>query len=385
MNEMEQKRNVWKLTAVVSLLLLGIVCVIFAVALSSNKTAASKSTDDAGISGEEALSLWNDGARAKTELISYIEAVTDKNSSDYIPHEHRIAVFDMDGTLCCETDPIYFDHMLFMHRVLNDPTYKATEQELKTADKVFEYIDTGKYPDGLDMDHGRGVASSFAGMTLKDFDLYVKEYRDTPTAGYNGMTKGEAFYKPMIQVVDYLNANDFKVYIVSGTDAFIVRGLVDGTLNIPMNQIIGSDERIVATGQGDEDGLTYTFGSDDELILSGDFVVKTLKMNKVSSIVREIGLQPVLSFGNSSGDFAMATYTISNNPYRSLAFQLCCDDLERENGNVEKAEKMVQSCEENGYIPVSMKNDWKTIYGDGVTRKSVPDVEFEQETLDLAS
>nr|MCR5237702.1 haloacid dehalogenase-like hydrolase [Lachnospiraceae bacterium] len=309
----------------------------------------------------------------------------DKNSPDYIPPEHRIAVFDMDGTLCCETDPIYFDHMLFMHRVLNDPTYKATEQELKTADKVFEYIDTGKYPDGLDMDHGRGVASSFAGMTLKDFDLYVKEYRDTPTAGYNGMTKGEAFYKPMIQVVDYLNANDFKVYIVSGTDAFIVRGLVDGTLNIPMNQIIGSDERIVATGQGDEDGLTYTFGSDDELILSGDFVVKTLKMNKVSSIVREIGLQPVLSFGNSSGDFAMATYTISNNPYRSLAFQLCCDDLERENGNVEKAEKMVQSCEENGYIPVSMKNDWKTIYGDGVTRKSVPDVEFEQETLDLAS
>lgn len=385
MNEMEQKRNVWKLTAVVSLLLLGIVCVIFAVALSSNKTAASKSTDDAGISGEEALSLWNDGARAKTELISYIEAVTDKNSPDYIPPEHRIAVFDMDGTLCCETDPIYFDHMLFMHRVLNDPTYKATEQELKTADKVFEYIDTGKYPDGLDMDHGRGVASSFAGMTLKDFDLYVKEYRDTPTAGYNGMTKGEAFYKPMIQVVDYLNANDFKVYIVSGTDAFIVRGLVDGTLNIPMNQIIGSDERIVATGQGDEDGLTYTFGSDDELILSGDFVVKTLKMNKVSSIVREIGLQPVLSFGNSSGDFAMATYTISNNPYRSLAFQLCCDDLERENGNVEKAEKMVQSCEENGYIPVSMKNDWKTIYGDRVTRKSVPDVEFEQETLDLAS
>ena len=63
----------------------------------------------------------------------------------------------------------------------------------------------------------------------------------------------------------------------------------------------------------------------------------------------------------------------------------CCDDLERENGNVEKAEKMAQSCEENGYIPVSMKNDWKTIDGDGVTRKSVPDVEFEQETLDLAS
>jgi hypothetical protein len=387
MNKTEKNNNSWKLTALSALLLLAVVCVIFAVALSQKETGAAADADEPQISGEEALSLWNDGARAKEELISYMEAVTDEKNPDYIPPERRIAVFDMDGTLCCETDPIYFDHMLYMHRVLNDPTYKATEQELATADKVFEYIDTGKYPDGLDMDHGRGVASSFAGMTLKDFDLYVKEYRDTPTAGYDGMTKGEAFYKPMIQVVDYLNANDFTVYVVSGTDAFIARGLIDGTLNIPMNQVIGSDERVAATGQGDEDGLTYTYQSDDEIILAGDFIVKTLKMNKVSSIVREIGLQPVLSFGNTSGDFAMATYTISNNPYRSLAFQLCCDDLERENGNLEKAEKMVQSCEENGYIPVSMKNDWKTIYGDGVKRKSVPDVEFNKEDteLDLAA
>jgi hypothetical protein len=99
-------------------------------------------------------------------------------------------------------------------------------------------------------------------------------------------------------------------------------------------------------------------------------------MNKVSAIHREIGIQPVLSFGNTSGDFAMDMYTISNNPYKSLAFQLCCDDLERENGNIDKAEKMAQSCEEYGFIPISMKNDWKTIYGDGVTKKSVPDVEF---------
>lgn len=95
-----------------------------------------------------------------------------------------------------------------------------------------------------------------------------------------------------------------------------------------------------------------------------------------------------LANGILSAVLAMTGYianAVGQEPQASLAFQLCCDDLERENGNVEKAEKMVQSCEENGYIPVSMKNDWKTIYGDGVTRKSVPDVEFEQETLDLAS
>jgi hypothetical protein len=95
--------------------------------------------------------------------------------------------------------------------------------------------------------------------------------------------------------------------------------------------------------------------------------MKTLKENKCYIIQREIGKQPVLSFGNSSGDFAMDNYALSNPNYKSAAFQLCCDDLERENGNAEKAESMLKDCEENGYVPISMKNDWKTIYGDGVT------------------
>ena len=45
---------------------------------------------------------------------------------------------------------------------------------------------------------------------------------------------------------------------------------------------------------------------------------------------------------------------------------LCCDDLERENGNIDKANKMYELCEEFHWIPVSMKNDWTTIYADGV-------------------
>ena len=75
----------------------------------------------------------------------------------------------------------------------------------------------------------------------------------------------------------------------------------------------------------------------------------------------------MLCFGNSSGDAAMANYTITNNQYKSGAYLLCCDDTERENGNIEKADKMRASCEENGWTAVSMKDDWTTIYGDGVT------------------
>ena len=101
------------------------------------------------------------------------------------------------------------------------------------------------------------------------------------------------------------------------------------------------------------------FKDGDELILGGEFLIKNLKMNKVSVIMQEIGQQPVLSFGNSTGD----------NRYKSLAFMLCCDDTVRENGSETKAQKMLELCEEFDWIPISMKNDWTTIYGAGVTHK----------------
>ena len=191
----------------------------------------------------------------------------------------------------------------------------------------------------------------------------------TEMDSYEGMTRGEGYYLPMRQVVDYLLANDFRVYIITGTDRFIVRGLIGDTLGIPQSQIIGSDESLVATGQGDTDGLDYTFTSEDTMVFGGEFIVKNLKLNKVMVIMQEIGEQPVLSFGNSTGDASMAMYTITNNEYRSLAFMLCCDDTVRENGNQSKADKMYDLCEQYGWVAVSMKNDWTTIYGDGVTRK----------------
>ena len=317
---------------------------------------------------EDELSLWTADAEAKKALVSYVETVTDENSPDYIPAEDRIAVFDMDGTILCETDPYYFDHCLLVHRVLEDPDYKnkASAFEKDVATRLQAKFDGDKNVEVSMIEHGQAVAMAFAGMTIDEFEDYVEAFKNQPAPGYNGMTRGEAFYKPMIQVIDYLQANDFKVYIVSGTDRLIVRGLIKDSVDIPRNQIIGSDELLVASNQGDVD---YTCTSQDKLVTGGEFIIKTLDMNKVTAIMTEIGIQPVLSFGNSTGDSAMANFTIMNNKYKSLAFMLCCDDLERENGNASKADKMRTLCAENNWIPVSMKNDWTTIYGDEVTRK----------------
>ncbi|MBP1536455.1 MAG: haloacid dehalogenase-like hydrolase [Ruminococcus sp.] len=373
----EKKRNpsfIWQCTTIaLAVALLAVSCLyILKLTSDSSDDSNASSASQTEVSKKDALSLWTDDAPLKKQLTEYISKITDKDSKDFIPVDRRIAVFDFDGTLFCETDPVYFDYRLFYYRVTEDPDYKdkASAVEKETAAKIKTMMDTGESAKGLEVAHGKGVASAFAGMTVGEFNDYVKMFREKQAPSYNNMKNGEAYYKPMIQVVNYLKANDFTVYVVSGTDRFIVRGAIeDSVLDVPPRQIIGSDETIVASHQGSEDGLTYQYKLEDQVITGGDFIIKNLKMNKVSVIQQEIGLQPVLSFGNSSGDNSMANFVIDDNPYPSAAYMLCCDDLERENGNMKKADAMRKSCEENGWTAISMKNDWTTIYGDNVTKK----------------
>ena len=285
----KSQNNTWKIVAIVlAVALVAVSCAWAFTAFNkpqtlpsgdSAATEAAVATPDETVAEKAVanpLSLWTDSAPLKAQLTEYIKAVTTEGSADFIPVDRRIAVFDMDGTLCCETDPGYFDHKLLYHRVTEDPDYidKASDEEKETAEIIKEYFDTRSYPEGLDVKHGTAVATAFKGMTPEEFDAYVKKYRDQPAEGYNNMTMGQAFYKPMLQVVDYLQANDFTVYIVSGTDRLITRGLAEGTVNIPVSQMIGSDESFVASGQGDEDGLKYTFSKDDKVITGGDFTIE---------------------------------------------------------------------------------------------------------------
>ena len=345
---------------------------------SSSQAAASDASTKEGstnlslVQDDDPLSLWNEGAPLKKELIAYVKAVTDKSSPDFIPVEDRVATFDVDGTLLNETDPNYFDYTLLVHRVLEDPDYKdkASDFEKATANKIVDQNTNGTKYEELPIEHGQAVASAFKGMTVDEFYDYVHKFAESDMPSYTGLKRGASFYLPMVQVVQYLQANDFDVYMMSGTDRLIMRGVFSSDLcpiDLPLNHILGSDETLVGSNQGDKDGLDYTFTKDEKLVLGGTFLMKTLKENKCYIIQREVAKQPVLSFGNSSGDFAMDNYALSNPTYKSAAFQLCCDDLTRENGNTEKAEKMRDECKEYGYTAVSMKDDWKTIYGDSVT------------------
>ena len=105
-------------------------------------------TSPSAIPTEAALSSWNEGAPARAALVAYVEAVTDPESPDWIPPEKRIAVFDLDGTLFCETDPNYFDYTLLVHRVTEDPDYRdrASEAERETARRILAMNETDLAP-----------------------------------------------------------------------------------------------------------------------------------------------------------------------------------------------------------------------------------------------
>jgi len=316
----------------------------------------------AGCAGRP-LASWNENAPARVALVDYVTNVTDKGSPDFIPIENRIAVFDFDGTLFLETDPTYFDWMLFAHRVLEDPSYKATDEQLKAARDSLR----GKLPK-LDKNRERMVAEAYRGMTVDEFYAFVRKFMAEDQPGFVGLKRGDAYYKPMLEVIDYLRQNGFTVYVISGTERFTMRPLTD-VLRLPPPQIIGSDNTVVASGQGGKDALDYVFADGDKLLLAGANIVKDLQMNKVTVILREIGRQPVLAFGNTMSDASMLNYTLSGNKYKALGFMLICDDLVREYGNMKKADEMRKNSRKYGWIPVSMRDDWKTIYGEGVTRK----------------
>ena len=318
------------------------------------------------------LSLWVDGSASKKALIDYVETVTNKNGPDYIPQSDRIAVFDLDGTLYCESDPTWFDFMLFKYRIQEDPAYreKATEYEKQVADTVQSVIDTGLVPDGFEVEMGNCIARAFAGMKVSDFADYVRDYAERPSPGYDGMKIGEAFYLPMVQVIDYLQDNGFTVYVCSGSDRLVVRGLVEGGLILAARYVIGTEELISASNQGNRKGTDYVFSGEDDLVLTGRIAVKNLKMTKVSMVAQQIGQCPVMSFGNSTGDVSITNYVMSNSQYKTAAFFVVCDDEIRESGTPEKAQKIRDLCVENNWIPISMKDDWLTVFGDGVTKKT---------------
>ncbi|MBR5913956.1 MAG: haloacid dehalogenase-like hydrolase [Selenomonadaceae bacterium] len=301
---------------------------------------------------------WSDKSLVKRQIINYVKDVTNPRSKNFIPVEDRIAVFDMDGTILCETAPTSFGCMFALYTILEDPTPTITE-EYRAKAKIWQddLLTKGE----IDKEFHDYTWNFCEGMTDEDFKAHMKKFMTQNVIGLTNLKYGEGFYLPMVEIISYLNANDFTVYIVTGSGRDFSRVLLDGAVDVKTNHVIGGD--IPYTFENNVGEKYYVKG---DRILMGKGHANNTHTNKIFSIKREIGKQPVLAFGNSSGDNDVLNYTIVDNKYKSVAFVLLCDDFTREIGNRELADKMRDAAQKNGWTTISMKDDFKTIYGDNV-------------------
>jgi len=319
---------------------------------------------DSGEGQAFSFRYWNE-SEALTTLITYVTTVTDEKSEDYIPEQDRIAVFDMDGTLVCETYYTYYDTMMFIEYCLVDHPERVSEELREVAASIKPGYVAGEAL-------ARNFAQAFAGLTVQEFSDYVVAFGKKYTQSFNNMRYIDNFYLPMVEVVRYLYENGFTIYVISGTERTTTRAIV---ANSPIkdyvtpDHVIGTDFEVKVKGHEEESSnMNFKYADGDELVLTGGFIQKNLNANKTIYIEREIGQRPVLAFGNSGSDTSMMNYAIDErNPYKAQAYMVVADDTEREWGPQDWATKSAEYIEK-GYTPISMKNDFAKIYPDGVTK-----------------
>lgn len=349
---------------------------LLALAVVANAQPTRSDLAKIRVGKEGNFKYWNANSPALAQLKTFVARVTDENSTDFVPAKDRIATFDVDGTLLCETAPIYCNWMLAFHRYLHDDSFAPDKKDRKFMQKMEDYVlANGAIKGEWGMTQQYLQAKSFMGMTQKQYSDYLQNYFETePVMGYNNLKWGTALYWPMIEVVSYLVANDFKVFLCSGDDRDLCRVLCKDIYEIPPYMMLTSDVNYVAEGMAKNGKWTelitaedFTYDKDENLV-RGDFKQLCTAMNKVVYITREIGQKPILSWGNSSGDYPMFHFTNIDNSRPHISFCLLCDDLERENGNLDKAAKCKSECDTNGWVSVSMCNEWNTIYGPEIKR-----------------
>jgi phosphoglycolate phosphatase-like HAD superfamily hydrolase len=306
------------------------------------------------------LPSWNDGA-AKQAILDFVKATTDSASPKFVPAAERIATFDQDGTLWVE-HPMYAQVVYCLERV---PTVVKAKPDLATVEP-FETVLSGNREAlaKLSMpDLEKILAATLTGMSVEDFDAEAKVWLGKAKDPRWKRAYTELTFLPMQEVMQYLRANGFKTYIVTGGGQDFVRVYAEQTYGVPPEQVVGSAG---GTSYGyDKDGRPF-LTKEPKLLLNDD------KAGKPQGIHLMIGRRPLAAFGNSAGDKEMLEYTKAGNGAR-LAMLVLHDDAKREYaygparglpdthvGAFPPA--LDDQAKSQGWVVISMQKDWKRIF-----------------------
>ena len=299
------------------------------------------------------LASWNDGA-AKSAILDFVARVTREGGSEFAPPAERIAVFDNDGTLCCE-QPLQIQFFFAFDRVKELAAKDPALAERQPFKAVLEHDYNTLFGLGLQALYELAFATH-AGITDEEFEEIARGWLATAMHPTVGKLFKECVYRPQVELLTYLRENGFKTYIVSAGGADFMRAFVDDAYGIPREQVIGSSVKLRFDAGGDRVSLSKL----SELNIFNDRETKPL------SIGLHIGRRPLLAFGNSDGDLAMMRYARSG-PGPRLALLLRHDDAVREVAydrefRLSPLSEALDKAQDYAITVVSMKRDWKIVF-----------------------
>ena len=305
------------------------------------------------LAADDPLPSWNDGAN-KRAIVDFVTAVTTEGGPDFVAVDDRIATFDNDGTLWVE-QPMYVQLAFALDEVRamapQHPEWKDTEPfKSVLAGDMAGFMASGK--EGLE----KIIAVTHAGMTTDQFDDTVSAWIATAKNPKTGRLNTDDIYQPMLEVIDYLEANAFDVYIVSGGGIEFMRPWTLKTYGIPPENVIGSSIKLKY--EVTDAGPVLMREADIDFVDDGP--------GKPVGIQKFIGKRPIAAFGNSDGDFEMLQWTTTG-PGRRLGMIVHHDDAAREfayddDSQFGRLDKAMKAAPEEGWHLISMKDDWKVIF-----------------------
>ncbi len=302
---------------------------------------------------QDPLPSWNDGER-KEAIINYVEDVTNSQSVNFIPVNDRIATFDNDGTLWSE-QPIYFQFFFALDRV---KAMAADHPEWKNK-QPFKAVLENDMP-ALMKQGEKGlleiVMTTHVGNTTDEFDKLVKDWIAVAEHPVKKKRFNELVFQPMLELLAYLRANEFKTFIVSGGGIEFMRPWAEEVYGIPKDQIVGSS---VQTEYDYNDGKPVI-----KRLAKIDLIDD--KEGKPVGIQRYIGRKPVFAAGNSDGDLQMLRWTDANT-FKTFKLYVHHTDSVREwaydrASHIGTFDKGMDEANEKGWTVVDMATDWKVVY-----------------------
>lgn len=299
------------------------------------------------------LPSWNNTPE-KEKIIDFVT-----NKVPQIPVNDRIAVFDMDGTLACEA-PLWFE----MYSAVQGLCLQADKDSSLLQNPMYRYAEKLRVnpKDTSVMNHWGPsiqpmIMNAFKGWDNEKYVKFTKAYLDTAMNRDYHIPLAKMFYPPMLELISYLKANQFDVYVVSGSLQGLMWSVCPKALGFDRSHLLGTSQAmqpVFHTGKGTEFVLEPTI-----------FQPSNNNNGKAINIYRHIGKAPVFAFGNTTGDWGMFRMA-SANPLPNISFMLNHDDAKREyeyspwHGTPCPAWK--DSMSVHGWNIVSMKDDFKVVF-----------------------